>query len=469
MSFHLFQINELYSNANGAIQFIELTIGNINGESFWQGQSIDVIQGNAVHSFRFTTNLPNPNTANKSVLIATQGFADLNFITPDHIVPDGFLFTSGSATVNFADADAIAYTNLPINGVHSIDRNGTIQVNSPKNFAGVTGTVPSNTILGTSGPDQLVGTNADNTIEAGDGNDRLNGLLGNDLLNGGTGIDTAIYSDNSSAYTINSTKDGISISGPEGSDTLINTERLDFQNKKWIWQLPMFLRKTAGSLAALVKPGIIGEKYKQLMELPSAAVKDTFPVSRQISLPESIQRLLNVPAKEDAVASIVGNVLEGNEQLGVLSQVSAAEISTYMQNILLRDTDQMSMASALEVRVPFLDYELVEYVMGIKDEFKNPLFPKKLLVDSMGDLLPDEIVHRKKMGFTFPWQHWLKNELKEFCNERIQSLSKRNFMNGKEVIDRWNRFLQGDPGIRWPDIWICVVLENWLLENQIEN
>lgn len=244
---------------------------------------------------------------------------------------------------------------------------------------------------------------------------------------------------------------------------------LDFQKKKWIWQLPVFLRKIGGSLAALAKPGIIGEKYKQLMELPSSDVKDTFPVSRQISLPESIQRLLNVPAKEDAVHKIVSNVLEGNEQLGVLSQVSAAEISTYMQNILLRDTDQMSMASALEVRVPFLDYELVEYVMGIKDEYKNPLFPKKLLVDSMGELLPDEIVHRKKMGFTFPWQHWLKNELKDFCNERIQSLSKRTFMNGNEVIDRWNRFLQGDPGIRWPDIWICVVLENWLLENQIEN
>ncbi len=237
MSFHLFHINELYSNANGSIQFIELTIGNINGESFWQGQSIDVIQGNAVHSFRFTTNLPNPNTANKSVLIATQGFADLNFITPDYIVPDGFLFTSGSATVNFAGADAVTYANLPINSVHSIDRNGTIQVNSPKNFAGVTGTVPSNTILGTNGPDQLVGTNADNTIEASDGNDRLNGLLGNDLLNGGTGIDTAIYSDNSSAYTINSTKDGISISGPEGSDTLINTERLDFQNKNLAFDL----------------------------------------------------------------------------------------------------------------------------------------------------------------------------------------------------------------------------------------
>lgn len=91
MSFHLFRINELYSNSTGSIQFIELTIGDINGESFWQGQSIDVIQGNAVHSFRFTTNLPNPNTANKSALIATQGFANLNFIAPDYIVPDEFL------------------------------------------------------------------------------------------------------------------------------------------------------------------------------------------------------------------------------------------------------------------------------------------------------------------------------------------------------------------------------------------
>lgn len=243
MSFHLFRINELYSNASGSIQFIELTIGNTNGESFWQGQSIDVAQDSAVHSFRFITNLPNPNTANKSVLIATQGFANLNLATPDYVVPDGFLFTSGSATVNFASVDAVTYTNLPINGIHSIDRNGTIQVNSPQDFAGATGTVPSNTILGTNGPDQLVGTNADDTIEAGDGNDRLNGLLGNDLLNGGTGIDTAIYNENRSTYTVTYTNIAtlieyrFSITGSEGSDTLINMERLDFLDKNLAFDL----------------------------------------------------------------------------------------------------------------------------------------------------------------------------------------------------------------------------------------
>jgi asparagine synthase (glutamine-hydrolysing) len=171
----------------------------------------------------------------------------------------------------------------------------------------------------------------------------------------------------------------------------------------------------------------------------------------------------------DRVAEIVSEQLRNNKDLGVLSQVSVAEITTYMQNILLRDTDQMSMASALEVRVPFLDYELVEYVMGIDDEYKTPSFPKKLLVESMGDLLPDEIVHRKKMGFTFPWEKWLRNDLKSFCETRIQSLAKRPFINEKVLLNRWQQFLDGNPAVRWPDIWIGVVLENWLIENKIEN
>jgi asparagine synthase (glutamine-hydrolysing) len=100
---------------------------------------------------------------------------------------------------------------------------------------------------------------------------------------------------------------------------------------------------------------------------------------------------------------------------------------------------------------------------------RTPSFPKKLLVDSMGDLLPDEIVHRKKMGFTFPWEKWLRNDLKSFCETRIQSLAKRPFINEKVLLNRWQQFLDGNPAVRWPDIWIGVVLENWLIENKIEN
>ena len=66
-------------------------------------------------------------------------------------------------------------------------------------------------------------------------------------------------------------------------------------------------------------------------------------------------------------------------KLPLLSQVSLAEINTYMQHVLLRDSDQMSMAHALEIRVPFLDHRLVEAAMGIPDQYKYPYSPKQFL------------------------------------------------------------------------------------------
>ena len=139
-----------------------------------------------------------------------------------------------------------------------------------------------------------------------------------------------------------------------------------------------------------------------------------------------------------------------------------------MKKWLLRDTDRMSMAVAIDVLVPFLDYQLCEYVMGLPDNYKQPDYPKKLLVESLGDLLPPEIVHRKKMGFVFPWEHWLKNELRVFCDERIQSLANRSFMKSENLIEQWKKFLHNDNSIRWIDIWICVVLEHWIVKNNVD-
>lgn len=141
---------------------------------------------------------------------------------------------------------------------------------------------------------------------------------------------------------------------------------------------------------------------QQLLLSPNASLQYSFPVSRQISNTQQLAAFIEEKFNGiDAVKSIIEELNKSTVRLPLFSQVSAAEISSYMQNVLLRDTDQMSMAVALEVRVPFLDYKLVEYVMGVKDEYKNPVYPKKLLVDSLGDLLPDEVVHRKKWVLFF--------------------------------------------------------------------
>jgi hypothetical protein len=140
MSFHLYTINELYSNADGAVQFIEMTVGNVNGEGFWAGNIISVSQGGTTHSFTFPTDLPSELTANTTVLIATQGFANLGIVTPDFIIPDGFLFNNGGM-VNYAGVDTFSYAQLPTDGSTALYRNGSMAPAVATDFAGASSAV----------------------------------------------------------------------------------------------------------------------------------------------------------------------------------------------------------------------------------------------------------------------------------------------------------------------------------------
>jgi len=84
-----------------------------------------------------------------------------------------------------------------------------------------------------------------------------------------------------------------------------------------------------------------------------------------------------------------------------LKQISYLELTHYLSNTLLRDTDMMSMAHGLEIRVPLIDHRLVELMFSMPAEMQFAQPPKKsLLVNSLPHALPPEIVHRKKMRFT---------------------------------------------------------------------
>jgi serralysin len=214
------------------VQFIELRVGASNGEHLWNGKTITVTQGGSTHTFTFPSDLPSSQTANTSVLIATQGFANLGVVTPNFIVPAGFLF-QGSGSVNFAGVDVFNYSNLPTNGTLSVGVGGSTATNSPTNFAGQTGTVsvPStgpNIVNGTPNDDVLAGTAGVDRIDGGAGVDTITGGAGNDDIIGGAHLDTAVYSGARSLYQIE--HGGVAISGPDGSDTLSGVERLKFSD-----------------------------------------------------------------------------------------------------------------------------------------------------------------------------------------------------------------------------------------------
>lgn len=234
---------------------------------------------------------------------------------------------------------------------------------------------------------------------------------------------------------------------------------------KSIWPIIEPLRQ----LAALTISGESSkkERLKMLLKAKNVNIESLYPIFRQ-NLPNNMKnRLLNL----DGYNSLTSNIFDypsGINDLPDFSQVSAAEYLGYTQHTLLKDTDQMSMANSLEVREPFFDHELIEYVLRIPDNIKNPAYPKKLLVESLAGLLPDEIVHRKKQGFVFPWANWMRVELREFCEQRIHAISDRDFVKKRALLQEWKRFLKGDPNVRWMEIWSFIVLESWIQFNNAE-
>lgn len=229
---------------------------------------------------------------------------------------------------------------------------------------------------------------------------------------------------------------------------------------------PYLLRKLPGY--ALSNSN--NSKYQRLSGIFTANkidISKIYPIFRQVLSPIKVEELLNTNGFDAEINILLSEKLAAIEKFPLLSQFSIGELLGYTQNVLLKDTDQFSMASALEVREPFFDYNLVEYVLRIPDEFKFPIYPKSLLVESIAPLLPDEIVHRKKMGFVLPFEKWMRNELKDFCEKRIENLAERRILNSDTLISQWKHFINNKNGVLWSHLWHLVVLSEWLENNEI--
>ncbi len=143
--------------------------------------------------------------------------------------------------------------------------------------------------------------------------------------------------------------------------------------------------------------------------------------------------------------------------------VSALELRAYMHNQLLRDSDVMSMAHSLELRVPFLDHPLVELLARVPARLKRSpaAEPKRLLVTSLPAPLPPEIWQRPKKGFTLPFAVWLNKELRPLAEEVMISGDSplREFCRMELLQQMWEGFLA--QRVHWSRIWCAVVFARW--------
>lgn len=209
-------------------------------------------------------------------------------------------------------------------------------------------------------------------------------------------------------------------------------------------------------------------RLKHLLSAPASGIAHIYPAFRQIQTSRSIRRLMNAGIQEaNTLEQMLLDRQPGIAEFEPLSQVSIAEYLGYTQSVLLKDTDQMGMAVSMELREPFFDNDLVEYVLNVPDRLKYPGYPKQLLVESLDGLLPQEIVFRKKQGFVIPYHVWMRNELRSFCEERIARLAARDHFSAAALPRYWRQYLAGDRNIRWMDVWVFIVLEYWLEKNDV--
>ncbi|MBG15169.1 MAG: asparagine synthase (glutamine-hydrolyzing) [Crocinitomicaceae bacterium] len=252
----------------------------------------------------------------------------------------------------------------------------------------------------------------------------------------------------------------------------IFTNALSLIDKKWLFSFPPGVRKFIGLLLMLVKPSISSNKIAEVITQKYLELTYFYPIYRKLFTDKDLNRLISIKVNSLSGPFKIGvNDLSYGEtgyDLPFLSKVSYLEMKTYMQNTLLRDADQMSMAHSLELRVPMLDQKLVEFVYGVSDSYKLGALPKELLVNSLGDMLPKTIVNRPKMGFLLPWEGWMRKELRDFNIGALSVLKETSIFNNTEIDEIWNKFMRNDSRVSWSKVWSLVVLGNWLQENKIE-
>lgn len=146
-----------------------------------------------------------------------------------------------------------------------------------------------------------------------------------------------------------------------------------------------------------------------------------------------------------------------------LSRILYTDIKTYLPGDILVKVDRMSMANSLETRAPLLDYRVVEYAAGIPSALKMRGNEKKrVLKSTFSRLLSNEILYRKKMGFSVPLADWLRNEIRSLADTAFYNddAGLANFFDIDLVRAMWQRHLQGESHFS-QELWSMLNFELW--------
>lgn len=219
----------------------------------------------------------------------------------------------------------------------------------------------------------------------------------------------------------------------------------------------------------------LGNKVRQLQK---------FSAGMRLSPPERYWQWASLATEEEAAAIYPSSrsvedqyqkrkqhMLRHIHDQSDINDILYTDVELVLANDMLVKVDLMSMANSLEVRVPFLDYRVVNFAFSLPEEYKiDHHSRKKILKDAFRHLLPEELYTRGKQGFEVPLLNWMRKELRELIDELLdEDLVRAQGLFDVEAIKRLRqKLLSTDPGDAVGRVWALIVFQHWWRRMQNE-
>ncbi len=231
-------------------------------------------------------------------------------------------------------------------------------------------------------------------------------------------------------------------------------------------RMPGAVRHPLANIFAALAPSSDQNRKLSALGRNGGGIVHPYFLSRMLFTPEQQNGLLPEMKKNSAFLRAETPLIESlsrAQSLDPVNRVSYLESRCYMLNTLLRDSDFMSLAHGLEVRVPLIDHRLARRILALPGSWKlDSATPKPLLVRALNGQLPEKIVHRRKRGFTLPFEHWLRDALRPVLEESLSEIGEGvlgTLISERAARGVWEDFLAGRTS--WSRPWSLYVLQSW--------
>ena len=239
---------------------------------------------------------------------------------------------------------------------------------------------------------------------------------------------------------------------------------------QWFTRLPQYLRDDHIEQILATLPGSVRETrtFQRVERLVGRArLTEAQNYSNEIDLirPNTRQRVLSDAMLEEQVdpVAFLERVLQQQSIDSVWDRQSYMELKTTMVDDFLNYVDRMGMAHSMELRVPFLDHELVEFATRVPFQYKLKGFTTKYVLRQVAQrLLPDRIVNRKKQPFFLPLGNWIRNDLRAAVENTLDpdKIVEQGFFSMTGVQQLLDEHFSGRADHAWP-IWSLYIFQAW--------